>query len=183
MYFRGFFACLSLFMWQHLGRLWHWSFRPSDIVTYTAIFSECLCINMGKVLAFISSYMHMLYIFLDLNLKDVYLTLVEGSESLGRFMVSPIFLFDGYYRMALTYTHPGLIVIGSFVLIMIIISVLWQHVLTDSHRQSVKKIIVLNDFFFFLWGFGSVSIFLFYHEGLGKILILYYLCFILLLMR
>lgn len=152
----GLVSCFSLIMWQHLGRLWFWSYKPSDILTYIAIFSEYFCTTVGEIFAWCSSYLHLLYTFLykflTLHLKDLLISLIQLFEPVGRLVVSPVFFIQGYCQIALTYAHPALITVGSIVLIAAVLAVLWRRVLSSANRKLVGRIITSEEL---LFGVGS----------------------------
>jgi len=113
---------LTIFFWQHLGRVYDVTLRPSYFLTQVAIFCEFCWTKLGNLIAYLGSYYHYLVFYS----KELVVSMLELMAAGYRCLASYLYFFSGFWEMAMLYAEPKLIVFGSILLGLVVIGLmLW----------------------------------------------------------
>ena len=129
-----FFVCI--FGWQHLGRVYDVTMRPSYFVTQVAIFSEFCWGKLGTFVAYLGSYYHYLVNYSH----ELVMSVMELGSAFSRFIISYMYFFSGFWETAKSYAQPNLILVGSVLLGVFIVGLaLWYFNIDISQYLKIGE--------------------------------------------
>jgi hypothetical protein len=102
---------IGTFFWEHFGRVQNVNFRPSVGMTYAGEKAVEAFTSLGALFAKLSSYLHWI------KFDEFFITVKDLLTSGFKLITSPVHLFHGYVKTALSYVKgPVMIYGGSFLL-------------------------------------------------------------------
>jgi hypothetical protein len=102
---------LGVFLGEHFGRLYDFTYRPSFYLWLIANKAQYFWELGGRVFAIVSSFIH------RLELEEMFLTVRIIGEPIFRIVSSPIYFLKAYSKEMETYKFPILIGLGSIILV------------------------------------------------------------------
>jgi hypothetical protein len=115
---------MTIFGWQHLGRVYDITHRPSYYITQLAELCEFCWTKLGNFLAYLGSYYHYLVYYS----QEIVVSVMELMTAVFRCLASYTFLFVGFWETARSYANPQLVLFGSMLLTSLIICYLiWYY--------------------------------------------------------
>lgn len=102
---------LGVFLGEHFGRLYDFTYRPTFYLWLIANKAQDYWEIVGRVFAIVSSFIH------RLELEEMFLTIRIIGEPLFRIISSPIYFLKAYSKEMETYKFPILIGVGSIILV------------------------------------------------------------------
>lgn len=125
---------VSIFTWEHIGRLYDVNVRPTfilDSITTVAIDVWEFC---GRCFAYVSSFIY------HLKLKEVAITFKDIGCSSLNFFFAPMFFLEGYFEIAKTYLNVDIIVVGSAIIVVVIVIALVYWAVGNPCRKVRDKV-------------------------------------------
>lgn len=102
----------SIFMVEHVGRLNHWSVRPSKVMEYVAVRLEEMWRWMGRmvghivgVFEFFHKYLDKILDFFYIHFKESIVTLTDLGKLVIRWIESPVRFVYGFKEVIVTYQY------------------------------------------------------------------------------
>jgi hypothetical protein len=103
---------LGILFYEHFGRMYNVTYRPSYFLKSIADHSVMYFIYIGKYVAYLSSF------FEQIDFKELKVTIeILSKEFFIMIMMPPISFIWGYVDVAKTLIYPEFIVVGSMVIL------------------------------------------------------------------
>jgi hypothetical protein len=129
-----------LFCLEHYCRTHNYENKPSTYIWKVTNFSDYCWEQIGRFIAYISSF----YTYLP-ELKGLLITLQELWDPIYELVKSPMHVVYGYCEVAVEYKYPILITFGSITLFILVCYIVWRY--RKLSMQLLSKILSFKNMF------------------------------------
>ncbi len=132
-----FAGLVSVFLWEHIARLYNIKIRPSPLLSFLSINAQKLFSKIGTLLARLSSF------YTYINLEEIKKTLSDLLVPVFDIFTSPVHTLIGYMNTLSKYKYKILIPLGSVTLLGILYCAYLRFVNPDFTLTSLLPTLYL----------------------------------------
>jgi len=129
-------ALIALVMYEHVGRINKYKYRPSIFLNWVARVAQSCFRNLGKFFAILSSFYELI------NFHELKQTLEDLCNPIIELVRSPFYIIVGYVKQMSVYDHPYLIIIGSVTIVSSILLSGVTYILYDDTYYTIPYVYV-----------------------------------------